>query len=70
MDDRIIVKTIIELGKNFGLQVTAEGVENASSYEILQELNCDLAQGYHITRPVSASDFTTYLKQHFRNADE
>jgi diguanylate cyclase (GGDEF)-like protein len=51
-DDAVLVRSIIELARNLGLQVTAEGVETASVQHSLQALGCDFAQGYHIGRPV------------------
>lgn len=60
-DDAIIVKTIIELSKNFNLSVTAEGIENDASYAMLRDLNCDLGQGFHISRPLQAAQFMEFL---------
>lgn len=61
-NDRIIVQSTIALGHNLGLKVIAEGVENSSLYEMLQALGCDVAQGYFISKPMIASDFTEWLK--------
>jgi len=61
-DDATIVKTIIELSKNFNLSVTAEGIENDASYSMLRELHCDLGQGFHISKPLGAEDFMRYLQ--------
>ena len=55
-DDAVLVRSIIELGRNLGLQVTAEGVETASVQRSLQELGCDYAQGFHISRPLPADE--------------
>jgi diguanylate cyclase len=55
-DDAVLVRSIIELGRNLGLRVTAEGVETASAHHTLQELGCDFAQGFHISRPVPADE--------------
>jgi diguanylate cyclase (GGDEF)-like protein len=55
-DDAVLVRSIIELGRNLGLQVTAEGVETAAVQHSLQELGCDFAQGFHIGRPVPAPE--------------
>ena len=59
--DQILVKSTIELGHNLGLRVTAEGIEDRASLEILQNLGCDTGQGYYISRPVSAADFETFF---------
>jgi len=59
--DQILVKSTVELGHNLGLRVTAEGVEDRASLEILQNLSCDTGQGYFISRPVSADDFEIFF---------
>ncbi len=43
---------MIGLGHSLGLRVTAEGVEDAQSLAMLREMQCDLAQGYYIARPM------------------
>jgi len=55
--DAAIVQSIIELGHNLGLSVVAEGVEDASLFERLVTLECDHAQGYHISRPLPVDAF-------------
>jgi diguanylate cyclase (GGDEF)-like protein/PAS domain S-box-containing protein len=54
-DDAIIVRSIIDLGHNLGLQVVAEGVETEATSRRLAELRCDRLQGYHLGRPEPAS---------------
>lgn len=56
-----IVRTVIDLGHNFGLKVTAEGVEGAAAYDMLREMGCDMAQGYHIARPMKLQEFEELL---------
>jgi diguanylate cyclase (GGDEF)-like protein len=56
-DDAKIVRSTIDLAHNLGLTVVAEGVENAKIWDMLRELNCDLAQGYHMGKPMPASEF-------------
>lgn len=56
-----LVKTIIDLAHGFGLDVVAEGVENAEVVKALQQLGCDVLQGYHFARPMKANDFVDYL---------
>ncbi|MGE0735295.1 MAG: EAL domain-containing protein [Alphaproteobacteria bacterium] len=53
-DCRIIVKTIIDLAHNLGLMVVAEGVETQPVLDLLGDYGCDVAQGYHIARPMTA----------------
>jgi EAL domain-containing protein (putative c-di-GMP-specific phosphodiesterase class I)/GGDEF domain-containing protein len=51
--DQKIVQSVIELGHRLGYKVTAEGVENEDSLLGLGLMNCDFAQGYLISRPLS-----------------
>jgi len=57
LDDAKIVRSTIDLAHNLGLSVVAEGVENAKVWELLRELDCDEAQGYHMGKPMPASEF-------------
>ena len=45
--DFVLVRSIVELGRNLGLHVTAEGVETESVWRRLRELGCDYAQGFY-----------------------
>ena len=56
-DDAKIVRSTIDLAHNLGLTVVAEGVENAKVWDALRELECDEAQGYHMGRPMPATEF-------------
>jgi EAL domain-containing protein (putative c-di-GMP-specific phosphodiesterase class I) len=47
-NDRIMVRSTINLGHELGLKVVAEGVEDAPTLELLRSLGCDYAQGYLI----------------------
>ncbi|MEA5451954.1 EAL domain-containing protein [Leptolyngbya sp. CCNP1308] len=51
-----VVDTIITLGKQLGLTVTAEGIETQPQLERLQQLNCELGQGYLFSKPLPAAD--------------
>ncbi|WP_245811789.1 sensor domain-containing protein [Actinophytocola xinjiangensis] len=53
-DAEAIVTSIIAMAHAVDLTVVAEGVEHEHQLEILRELGCDLAQGYHLGRPVPA----------------
>ena len=57
-DDAKIVRSTIDLAHNLGLTVVAEGVENEHVWNMLRELNCDHAQGYHMGRPMPAETFS------------
>lgn len=58
-----IVRSAIDLARNLALNVTAEGIEDASTYEALRELGCDLGQGYFISKPLSPDVLVTWLRQ-------
>lgn len=60
-NDSVIVQSTIDLGHNLGMKVVAEGVENAESWARLKELGCDAAQGYYMSRPLSAEKFSEWL---------
>jgi diguanylate cyclase (GGDEF)-like protein len=49
--DRLIVASTVSLGRALGLDVVAEGVEDEQTLAVLQELGCDLAQGFLFGRP-------------------
>jgi diguanylate cyclase (GGDEF)-like protein len=63
-EDRAIVASVIELGHSLGLTVVAEGVETASVLQELDELGCDIAQGFFFARPMQASDVEAWLERH------
>jgi len=56
-----IVRTIINLAHSFGLQVTAEGVENLETADALAALDCDYLQGYYFARPLPQAEFIAWL---------
>jgi diguanylate cyclase (GGDEF)-like protein len=51
-NDAVIVRSTIDLARNLGLKVVAEGVETAEIMDALAGLRCDVAQGFHISRPL------------------
>jgi diguanylate cyclase (GGDEF)-like protein len=57
----MIVQSTIELGRNLGLLVVAEGVEDDDVWQELERMNCDFAQGFHLSRPVEATVLTEML---------
>jgi diguanylate cyclase (GGDEF)-like protein len=63
-NDALIVRATVDLGKNLGLQVVAEGVEDHLTFEQLAEMGCDLAQGYYMSRPLPGPDLTAWLTSH------
>ena len=63
-NDIMIVRSTIELAHNLGLSVVAEGVESQEILDLLARHGCDVAQGYHIGRPMPLVDIARYLEQH------
>ncbi|MCK5262274.1 MAG: EAL domain-containing protein [Gammaproteobacteria bacterium] len=63
-DDEVVVKSTIDLAHNLGMTVVAEGVEDEAAMEILRKYNCDVAQGFLISRPLPASEFDQFLKDY------
>lgn len=61
--DELIVRSIIDLGHNLGMKVIAEGVETAEVLSALGACNCDVAQGFHLCRPVSADAFMRWYEE-------
>jgi diguanylate cyclase (GGDEF)-like protein/PAS domain S-box-containing protein len=68
LGDRAIVRSIIELAHNLGLKVVAEGVENEATLRLLGSLGCDIAQGFHLSRPLSSEGFERWLADSERRA--
>jgi diguanylate cyclase (GGDEF)-like protein len=62
-DVAVIVRSVIELGHNLGLSVVAEGVETAAAAIALSGYRCDIAQGYHLCRPLAPDAFLSWYKQ-------
>ena len=60
--DAAIVRSTIDLGRNLGLQVVAEGVEDRPTWDRLTALGCDVAQGYLLSRPLAAGDLLEWVR--------
>ena len=61
-NDAVIVRSTIDLARNLGLRVVAEGVESAETMDALAELRCDVAQGYFISRPLDFQALSVSLR--------
>lgn len=64
-----IVRAAVALAHELDLSVTAEGVETAEVLEYLRDIDCDLAQGYHIARPMPAGGVVHWLRTHDPKVD-
>jgi EAL domain-containing protein (putative c-di-GMP-specific phosphodiesterase class I) len=56
-----LVKSIIDIADNLGLEVTAEGVEDAETLSTLSRMGCQYAQGFHLARPMPADAISAML---------
>ena len=61
-----IVAAAIELSHRLDLTVVAEGVETEEQYRCLEELGCDLIQGYLVSRPVPAATLSEVVDTAFQ----
>jgi diguanylate cyclase (GGDEF)-like protein len=57
-----VTRYSIELARTLGLETVAEGVEDPLTLDTLASLGCDLAQGYHFSRPLPLADFVDWLR--------
>lgn len=61
-DSAAIVRSTIDLAHNLSKKVIAEGVENANVMTSLAKLGCDVAQGYHIARPMPLDELRSWMQ--------
>ncbi|MDX1631647.1 MAG: EAL domain-containing protein [Thermoanaerobaculia bacterium] len=60
-NDAVIVRSTIDLAHNLGLRVTAEGVETEAVWTRLRELECDMAQGFYMARPMPPDQLERWI---------
>jgi diguanylate cyclase (GGDEF)-like protein len=60
-DDAAIVRSTVDLGRNLGLDVVAEGVESPAALARLAEFGCDYMQGYYLSRPIPSDRLVKWL---------
>jgi len=60
--NRAMLESSLHLASRLGIPAVAEGVENHVDWETLVSLGCPLAQGYHVSRPLPAYEFLSWLK--------
>jgi diguanylate cyclase (GGDEF)-like protein len=59
-----IVQAVVDLARNLDLEIIAEGVEDDQTAGCLAHMDCDLFQGYHLSRPLPPAEFTAWLRRH------
>ncbi|MEM9724244.1 MAG: EAL domain-containing protein [Pseudomonadota bacterium] len=62
-EERLLVRSIIEIGKALDMDVVAEGVETAAHGALLSRLGCDVLQGFHYSRPVPIDALSTLIRE-------
>ncbi|MDR6983543.1 diguanylate cyclase (GGDEF)-like protein [Rheinheimera pacifica] len=60
-EDNALVRAIVKLGQTLNMKVVAEGVESEAQQNMLNRSGCDVIQGYHYARPMSAVMCTDFL---------
>ena len=60
--DRVILKSVIDMGKTLGLKTTQEGVETLEDLTMLREMGCRIIQGYFFAKPMSSSDYNVFIE--------
>lgn len=66
-DHESIVNAIIALGQSLQLEILAEGVETEAQLHVLQDLGCQIFQGYHFTEPMEVEAFEQWVQAHHGN---
>ncbi|WP_324170607.1 bifunctional diguanylate cyclase/phosphodiesterase [Sulfurimonas sp.] len=61
-NEKALVQSIINIGKNFNMKTLAEGVESDKQVQDLKEANCDIFQGYYYSKPLTKEHLLEYLK--------
>jgi EAL domain-containing protein (putative c-di-GMP-specific phosphodiesterase class I) len=62
-NDAKIVRSTVDLGHNMGLRVVAEGIETEQVWNLLSEMGCDSGQGYYMSRPIPAEEFSAWSRR-------
>ncbi len=63
---REIIGTIVQLAKKLNIRVVAEGVEDEEQLEFLKSIECDAAQGFYLSKPISCDEFENILSEQSR----
>ncbi|MFT5757169.1 MAG: EAL domain-containing protein (putative c-di-GMP-specific phosphodiesterase class I) [Alteromonadaceae bacterium] len=68
-DSFAIVETCIMLGHKLNMEVVAEGIEDKAIWDLLVEMDCDVAQGYYIAKPMPANELINWNNNRINNLD-
>lgn len=64
--DRVLLRTIIQMGRSLGIKLVAEGVEHQQQLDVLREEQCDQYQGYLFSRPLTHDEFASMVQEEQR----
>ena len=56
-----LVELVLDIAKNLGVPVVAEGVETEEEYKMLKEAGCDIIQGYYFSKPIPPTEFLRFV---------
>ena len=63
VNDQVMIDSILNMARQFKLSVVAEGIEHESQFEFLESRQCDVFQGFYLSRPLSSDDFVALYQQ-------
>lgn len=61
-DKQAIVETIILMAHRLHIKVVAEGVETIGQVKLLQQMGCDIIQGYYYSKPLAAKELMDFIE--------
>lgn len=61
---RAIVESSVSMARSLGIKSVAEGVETQTDWDVLKDMNCDVAQGYFIAKPMDAGSFLKFCSEY------
>ncbi len=59
--DATIVRSVVALGHDLGLEIVAEGIEDVATWQMLERMGCDLGQGFHVSPPLPPDDLLRWM---------
>ena len=63
--EEILIRDVVEMGKNLGLQIIMEGVETVEQSDFLEAIGCDVVQGYYYGKPMPVEEFEEALRNSY-----
>lgn len=67
---RAVISTVVDLAKNLNMQVISEGVETVEQVDFLQDIECNMVQGYYFAKPMAIKDFEELWAKDIETAAE